>query len=618
MADLDLSAGSVQPWETDPEAVWEVVLSTEAGLEAARAAVWKRSHRVWAQDNVITEAGQPITFDGRPYIQEIWDDCLSKQIVIQKPTQVGATVWGYCLALHRVVMHGKTVIYTMPTASDVGMFASLRLNKVIDNSPNLAAQMGRKGKEAQSERSNPRDNRGVKQMRSGGTLYLRGTVSKSAAISVPAHVLIHDEVDFSQPEALEMFEHRLDALVPSEREIYRLSTPTVEGYGISALFEASDGHCWLVRCETPGCGWEGVLDYWEHTEGTLLYLRCTRCGGKLDPVKGRWVPLRPPPLPGGGGPRRARGYKLSRLMKITPDETGEEEAAAIHRRRMTARFKAHFYNMDLGETSSEGTARITREEILGACFLEAYPFQMAAQTGTGPYYMGVDQGDTLTVVVARADPRLDSGKLRIVALFRLRDPSRGSGSWGHAHLPDGKAGIGLLMDLFKVRLAVVDANPNSAASHDFAKAYPGRVFLCYYGEGQRTQISESPDIRNRYLHKSKGQVRVTERVDITVDRTETLDRTATDLVGGLFMLPSPYSHVEIDAFIRHCEANIRRPEEKADGTVTNRWIRTDTNDYFHACNYVRIAYEESLHLSQLKPAFSAPIYVKGIAAPRRM
>jgi phage terminase large subunit GpA-like protein len=118
-------------------------------------------------------------------------------------------------------------------------------------------------------------------------LYIRGTQTMQGAISVPAKCLIHDEVDFSVPEVLEMYRHRLDAVPHDERKILEFSTPTVTGYGISARYEHGDGQEWLVRC--GGCDWWGPLDYEAHTGGELLYLRCTQCGGTLDPRNGEWV-----------------------------------------------------------------------------------------------------------------------------------------------------------------------------------------------------------------------------------------------------------------------------------------------------------------------------------------
>ena len=319
-----------------------------------------------------------------------------------------------------------------------------------------------------------------------------------------------------------MYEHRLDAQPPEERQIYLLSTPTVSGYGISARYDESDGRQWVVRCSGVGCGWSGPLDYWEHTEGRFLVLRCSRCGSSLDPRDGQWVAQRPYRSSG------FHGYQISRLFLALPDRP--EVLKGLHKTRESAHFLRHFENMDLGITSSDGTSTITREQILSACFLENYPMAEVVQPATGPYFMGVDQGDKLTVLVGRADPRHDGGKLRVVYVEELRDPARGMEAWKR---------VADLINQFQIKMCVIDGLPNGAPAHDLARQFPGRVLNCYYREGQRAEVVEAADVRRRAEDGHKGQPSTTERVDITVDRTETLDRTRSDLIGGKIMLPGP-------------------------------------------------------------------------------
>ena len=65
-----------------------------------------------------------------------------------------------------------------------------RFDPVIADSPELRAKLDAEV-----------DNTGLKRI-GGSFLYIRGTFSKNAAISVPADILIHDEVDFSNQEVM--------------------------------------------------------------------------------------------------------------------------------------------------------------------------------------------------------------------------------------------------------------------------------------------------------------------------------------------------------------------------------------------------------------------------------
>lgn len=554
------------------------------------AAMQAKYLRLWAQTNMSTEMGQPLDFTGRPWLKDLWDD-LHPHIVVQKAAQVGITTWAIAKALHQAGVPGKTVIFTLPTEEDIQDFVSGRLDKIIDLSPQLQQLAGRTGVVG---RRRPVDNTEVKHV-GRGSIYFRGTQSERAALSVPAHVLIHDEVDRSQPEKLEMYAHRLDALPPGERQIYLASTPTVAGYGVSAHYDASDAKQWLVRCTGPGCDWWGQLDYYEHTEGHLNYLRCSNCGTPLDPLNGEWVAQHP------DRSSRVHGYQISRLMLALPGRTDVLED--LHARRESARYKRHFENMDLGIVSSEGASSVSREQILGACFVEGYTIEMGPMLGAAPYYMGVDQGDTLTVLVGRSDAQRDGGRLRVLYMGQLRDPQRGSGAWQE---------VARLMQAFRVRMCVVDANPNSASAHDLARQFPGRVLTCYYKEGQRAEVVEASDVRRRAEEGQGGQLPKTERVDITVERTETLDRTVEELIGGRVLLPGPHTRPEVEEFMRHCTNNVRRAEEDKDGMPTYRWVRTGPNDYFHALNYLRLAKEENDRLSALNPVILAPVVVHGV------
>ena len=163
----------------------------------------------------------------------------------------------------------------------------------------------------------------------------------------------------------------------------------------------------------------------------------------------------------------------------------------------------------------------------------------------------------------------------------------------------------------------MDAQPNSAPAHHFAHAFANKVQLCYYGEYQRSEVTESAQVRRRAEQGAiwvKPRLDATSRIDITVNRTDSLDQTSTALTGGGVALPGPLTDPEVDEFIRHCVNNVRRIEEAADGTLVCRWIRTGPNDYFHGLNYTRLARDADTRYRAAHPA--APVTFNGVRADR--
>ena len=94
--------------------------------------------RIWAQNHLLNEMGQPIEFMNRPGMQDIWDD-LHPMSATQKCTQIGATLMLYTRALHAAAIQGKVCIYTMPTDPDARRLVTGRIDKVIDRSPYLSS-----------------------------------------------------------------------------------------------------------------------------------------------------------------------------------------------------------------------------------------------------------------------------------------------------------------------------------------------------------------------------------------------------------------------------------------------------------------------------------------------
>jgi len=83
----------------------------------------KTSLLEWVQKYRLTDKGKRFEFSTRPYLKQVYED-ESPHIVIKKAAQTGGTEFCISRALYFCddAARPVTVIYTMPTDSDIGYF----------------------------------------------------------------------------------------------------------------------------------------------------------------------------------------------------------------------------------------------------------------------------------------------------------------------------------------------------------------------------------------------------------------------------------------------------------------------------------------------------------------
>lgn len=192
--------------------------------------------------------GEKFSFKDHEYQEFILRD-QSKEKVIIKSAQMGISEMSARMALAMGnLIQGFSTIYTLPSAKAAQNFMKTRIDPVIASSTYL--------KEAVSKSV---DNTEMKQF-GDSYLYLKGAQVDSQAISVPADMLIGDEVDNSNQEVLTLFESRL---IHSKYQYnVKLSTPSVPGYGIDLAYKQSRRHVHLCKCHH--CNHWFEPDYFKH------------------------------------------------------------------------------------------------------------------------------------------------------------------------------------------------------------------------------------------------------------------------------------------------------------------------------------------------------------------
>ena len=149
----------------------------------------------WISDNTYI-GGKPYSYLNHEYQKRILDST-AREIVIRKCSQVGISEMSIrrSLAMCGMIRNFVT-IYTLPTATFAATIAKTRVNPVINESPYL------------KEVCTGVDSVEVKQF-GNSFLYLKGAASSNAPISIPADCLVHDELDFSDPEVISQYQSRL-------------------------------------------------------------------------------------------------------------------------------------------------------------------------------------------------------------------------------------------------------------------------------------------------------------------------------------------------------------------------------------------------------------------------
>lgn len=352
----------------------------------------------WICENTFINS-EPYSFVDHEYQLEIASDT-SREIVIRKCSQVGISELSARITLATcAIVPGYTVAYTLPTAGFASTFMKTRIDPVIQGSPYLSSML-------QGEI----DNTEVKKL-GDSFLYLKGAQSSNAPISVPCDELVHDEVDFSDPEVLSQYQSRLTHSKYKRKK--KLSTPTLPNRGIDYDFQRSRRKFNMVICDH--CNHYFIPDYFTHVripgftgdlreikKSTLhkynyvdAFVECPKCGGKpsLQPKHREWVTENP------GDNFVASGIQVSPFDApniITPSYL--VEASTQYKRYVD------FINFGLGLPTVDSDATLTQDDV-DACI------DSGLEESSGSVVMGVDMGSLCHFTIGRVR---GEGQIRIV------------------------------------------------------------------------------------------------------------------------------------------------------------------------------------------------------------
>ncbi len=484
----------------------------------------------WTLRHLTTEKGEKLDYTVRPYMPEYIRD-FHPHIAAKKAAQLGFTT----ASVEKLIWFGDqnavTGIYTFPSATDVEEFSKLRFKQMIINSPYLMSRMT-----------------GVDSARSkqigDSTFYFRGTMTERQAISVPADILVHDELDFSAPDVKETYSPRLSA--SKYKYIWEFSTPTIPNYGIDAIFRLSDKKFWFLKCTR--CNTWQTVDYFRNTmprkKKRGYYYGCKKCGKVLNRMKGEWITKYPNRTKDGRG---IRGYFIPQT--IAPFISADYLVSEHEKAKRGIKGEKVFYNFNLGLPFETGDTVLTREILKGRLMDEMPVFSRI--------YMGVDQGDILHIEIGGVS--VDGRR----CIF-------------HVESTDRFGRIEELIEQYDVSTCVIDGLPNKHSAKQVRDKYPGRVYLAYYTDAAQGLWNPRNPEKEPY--------------SIVINNLDALDNTAAEWVSGKAgLIRSNLTTPLIETWIDHMLGMKRAEIEDKRGQNVPRWLKVAADHYRHADLYHYIA-----------------------------
>lgn len=490
----------------------------------------------------IDLGGSEFSFDGHAYQREWFTDPSPRRCHI-KGAQVGASATVLLRTMHGL-LNGKYKqggLILFPTREDVADFSRSRLAPLISENQKIASRV--------------RDTDSVHIKRIGSSyLYLRGAratstlggvkASSSALKSIPADVCVFDECDEFSEGMISLARERLSHSSVAE-EVY-LSTPSIPGYGIDAIFQKSDQRYWEIKCSH--CGKYTCLEREfprcvKQTPDGAWYRACTHCSGEIYPADGQWVATYP---------ERAKdmvGWRISqlnsifvpvgRIMEMFLDPPGGN--------------LAEVYNSKLALPYISADNLLNVNDVLACC-----GHDLMASSYRGDCGMGVDVGRELHVVIAS---RPADKKMRVVWIGKV-------GSFEDLHQ---------LVTKFRVKCVVVDKEPETRAARAFQAEAACPVYLCDYAS-----------------HAGRVATRVDDQEGlIVVGRTETLDR-AHHIVTSPGRLTIPRQSEIVLEFARGmCAVAKTLEEDPVSGSRKFIYKKLGEDHYRHAFGYCMLALESN-------------------------
>ena len=510
----------------------------------------------WAQSYRQMKNG-PWRFTQYPWLREMHDSKAPINVG-KKAAQLGYTETVLNIAFYNIDVLARDVLYVLPNRTpDASDFSASRFDPALEMSPHLSNLF-----------SNVKN---IGHKRAGmANLYIRGSQSRAGLKSIPVAVVVLDEIEEFNAEAIPLAMERASG--QTEKNIWMISTPSVEDVGIDLQFKNSTQEHFFFKC--PSCDkyielqWPDNFTVAEGNSGS--FIKCNLCQAHLPHANkaewlktGIWVPS----VAAGNAAATIRGFYINQLY--SPTVTPEEFAAKYQASLTNPADEQEFYNSKLGLTHAVKGARLNDEDITKCIGATGTPALAQPVLCT----MGVDVGAFLHYEIDQwqINRELKTSDINNECTLTVLEAGKVN---DFEQLDD-------LMQRYNIRCCVIDAQPERRKAKEFASKYPGRVYLCFYGKGiTGKQIN---------VHTDPAEPL------ITVDRTSWLDLSLSRFRNGTIRLPAT-----IDWEYRsHLRAPIRWYRKDKNGNPVAEYRHDNKPDHYaHARNYAEIALPFAANLAR--------------------
>lgn len=496
------------------------------------------------QHKIVNEKGDPITFHKHLFLVDIYED-QSQNLVVIKAAQVGLSTLEILKNFYDASRYKMDIIYTLPSDSDVNVFVSGKVNRIIANNPIL------------QEYTKDKDSIEQKQIKQSYA-YFRGTWTQKAANMVTADRLVHDEKDSSNQSVISTYQARMQH--SKFKQTHTFSHPSSPGVGVDADWLESDQKEWFIKC--PHCEKEQYMS-WDTTNPKKMSVdmdkrefTCKICQGALlwkDRAKGRWIARYKTTLP-SGKPVKYSGYHISLL--ICPWVTAGEIIDKFNDPKSDMEF---FYTRVLGLPYAGSGNSVAEATIKDLVTTDKNLYK-------GRIVIGVDTGIKLRYVIGNKQGLLGFGEMT-------------------DYMPDEVNKLAInetveyFLKVFPNSIMVIDQGGDIIGSRKLRVKYPGRVFLCHYQRDRKTM--------NLIKWGEKD-----ESGTVHVDRNRMIQLVIDEARDKRFKLYNGTKEDWHDYWL-HWSHIYRKVEEDAKmGTPIYTWMRSDRDDWVHATVYWRVGIDK--------------------------
>jgi phage terminase large subunit GpA-like protein len=425
---------------------------------------WARRRRM--MPDLVTGEVHPYTDKYHPWVKEMHDSAAPYNWAM-KGAQLGVTEVVINKSLYNIDKLRRDVLYVLPTAINASDFSKARFGSALALSPYL--------------RSIFTDTNTVNLKQAGScNLYIRGSRGDSNLKSIPANVLILDEVDEMDEKQLTLALERLSGKL--DKQVWGISTPTLPNHGIHEQYAKSTQDHFVFPCplcsritwlKWPDCV-EIVGEHITDPRCAESFLKCKECGGRLEHAdkpnflkNAYWEAFDKNANPD------FRGFHISQLYSFTV--TPGELVVAYFRGFGNELNAKEFHNSKLGLPFIGEGAKVT-EEMVEKSINNHTKNDLRPSAAGRIITMGVDRGKWNYVEVTEwfFDRWIDD--ISSVATPKVLLEHK-------FHEEDFDKTLDDLMKEWQVLACVLDADPGPMEARRFARRFRGYVWLCRYRSG---------------------------------------------------------------------------------------------------------------------------------------